>query len=368
VRGGTLAVAVTAALLIAVPATAQLPSVPDLPSTGVPTVPVPVPVPTVPTEPLPTPTLPGTELPSDTVIPPGLVAGEELPAASVTVPLTIDTDHADAGGVQLLSAGFSTPPAVGQPTTLELVAQDPKAATSGVIVDFGEGARKALSACRPGRRTGPFQRGKRLTFGIPYTFTTTGAHSMAVTVLSGDCGHTRETSQELAVDVAAPAGTAARRLAHAAAVPCPNAFVPPGAVSNAALVKSLHCLVNVVRGMAGLTPLKWSRRLTRAATFHTRAMTSRGIFSHQLPGEPGLGLRARRAGYRYEIAENLAAGTGLYASPFAIIIGWLQSPPHRANLLWRGDRAIGIALVPRYPLRPSSPPAATYTAEFGPKR
>jgi len=64
--------------------------------------------------------------------------------------------------------------------------------------------------------------------------------------------------------------------------------------------------------------------------------------SHQFPGEPPMQDRARHAGARFSlIAENVAEGPnvpGLHSQ-------WMNSPPHRANLLDRGLNAVGIAVL-----------------------
>jgi uncharacterized protein YkwD len=54
----------------------------------------------------------------------------------------------------------------------------------------------------------------------------------------------------------------------------------------------------------------------------------------------------RRAGYfpARSFGENLAWGQGDIGSPLSTLGLWLNSPPHRANLLGRGWRDLGIAV------------------------
>jgi uncharacterized protein YkwD len=53
----------------------------------------------------------------------------------------------------------------------------------------------------------------------------------------------------------------------------------------------------------------------------------------------------RRAGYlpARAFAENLAWGQGELGSPVRTLAMWLNSPPHRANLLARRWRDLGVA-------------------------
>jgi uncharacterized protein YkwD len=54
----------------------------------------------------------------------------------------------------------------------------------------------------------------------------------------------------------------------------------------------------------------------------------------------------RQAGYlpARAFAENLAWGQSGLGSPVQTLAMWLNSPPHRANLLARGWRDLGIAV------------------------
>jgi uncharacterized protein YkwD len=96
------------------------------------------------------------------------------------------------------------------------------------------------------------------------------------------------------------------------------------------------------RAAAGLPALQWDSNLAAAAHQHALLMAQRNTLSHQFPGEPAMQDRARRAGARFSlIAENVAEGpnvAGLHTQ-------WMNSAPHRANLLDRELNAIGISVV-----------------------
>jgi hypothetical protein len=94
----------------------------------------------------------------------------------------------------------------------------------------------------------------------------------------------------------------------------------------------------------GLAPLKWSATLARAARQHALRMAARNALSHQLPGEPGMAERASQAGARFSsLAENVAEGP----SAESIHQQWMNSPPHRANLLDAQLDSVGIAVAER---------------------
>ena len=103
-------------------------------------------------------------------------------------------------------------------------------------------------------------------------------------------------------------------------------------------------LANRDRAAQGLAPLKWSATLAEAAREHALRLAQQNTLSHQLPGEPGLADRASRAGARFStIAENVAEGP----SAEGIHQQWMNSPPHRANLLDAELDSVGIAVADR---------------------
>ena len=101
---------------------------------------------------------------------------------------------------------------------------------------------------------------------------------------------------------------------------------------------------NRERAAHGLAPLKWSATLAEAARQHARRMAAQNTLSHQLPGEPGMADRASQAGARFSsLAENVAEGP----SAESIHQQWMNSPPHRANLLDAQLDSVGIAVADR---------------------
>ncbi len=113
---------------------------------------------------------------------------------------------------------------------------------------------------------------------------------------------------------------------------------------NDAREQILVQLANRDRAARGLSPLRWSEALAEAAHLHAVRMVQQNALSHQFPGEPGLEDRASRAGARFSsLAENVALGP----SAEGIHQQWMNSPPHRANLLDANLDSVGIAVEDR---------------------
>jgi len=121
--------------------------------------------------------------------------------------------------------------------------------------------------------------------------------------------------------------------AAAAASSRPQGNSPESILLNAA---------NHDRVAIGLQPFQWDANLAAAARLHALRMSQLSALSHQFPGEQPLQIRAMEAGARFSlIAENVAEGP----SPQRLHVQWMNSPPHRANLLDRELNSIGIAVV-----------------------
>jgi uncharacterized protein YkwD len=106
----------------------------------------------------------------------------------------------------------------------------------------------------------------------------------------------------------------------------------------------MNCGINVVRRTFSLGPVRGSSPLNRSSNLKADAVRRCG-FSHTPCGMP-FSLTFRRAGYlpARAFAENLAWGQGELGSPVRALTLWLRSPPHRANLLARRWRDLGIAV------------------------
>ncbi len=161
-----------------------------------------------------------------------------------------------------------------------------------------------------------------------------------------------------AVAIAAPS-------AHAAS--CPGADTTAPAASAAIAKSATLCLLNGERAAHGIGPLRSQVQLDGAAEAYSLAMVQQRFFAHVSPA--GESLRERLNSYisavqTWDIGENLAWGEGALATPAAIVGGWMNSPGHRANILQRSFREIGIGIARGTPNR-SYEDGATYATDFG---
>lgn len=116
----------------------------------------------------------------------------------------------------------------------------------------------------------------------------------------------------------------------------------PADADMRAAVEQLFALANQTRKAQGLPALEWDPALAEAALRHCRRMSLEGPIAHRYNGELDLTERAGQAGAHFSlIEENIAVG----ASPASIHQGWMNSPPHRANLLSPDINHVGIAVV-----------------------
>jgi uncharacterized protein YkwD len=154
-----------------------------------------------------------------------------------------------------------------------------------------------------------------------------------------------------------------------AAAACANADLVPTATNRRRIVRATLCLLNAERAAHNLGRVRLNRRLSRAATAHSRDMVARNYFGHVAPD--GGDLVKRLIGSRWlprppgwEAGENIAFGETPLSTPRATVAGWMASSGHRENNLDPIWRLAGIGVVPAVP--GSGPlPGATYTAIFG---
>ena len=102
-------------------------------------------------------------------------------------------------------------------------------------------------------------------------------------------------------------------------------------------------LVNEIRQENGLQPLTANWELSRVARYKSQDMKDRSYFSHTSPtyGTPFQMIRAFGLSFR-TAGENIAKG---YATPQAVVNGWMNSSGHRANILNASYKQIGVGYV-----------------------
>ncbi len=109
-------------------------------------------------------------------------------------------------------------------------------------------------------------------------------------------------------------------------------------------------MTNQVRQEQKLPALKVDAMLAKAARAFAQKVANSGKFSHTADGR-NPAQRAESAGYKpCDIAENLAMdenaqGFDTGALALQAIAGWMNSPPHRANILRRSVSEIGVGVA-----------------------
>lgn len=103
--------------------------------------------------------------------------------------------------------------------------------------------------------------------------------------------------------------------------------------------------VNIERlNNGGLPPLKHNALLDQSSEGHSERMAVQNFFSHcDLDSGSRLGDRLSAVGYPFRFgAENIAVG---YTNAEQVMIGWMDSPGHRSNILSTDAWEIGVGYV-----------------------
>jgi uncharacterized protein YkwD len=152
-----------------------------------------------------------------------------------------------------------------------------------------------------------------------------------------------------------------------AAGACSSANATAAKAIKRALVRATLCVLNAERARHRLRPLRLNHKLATAAQRHSRAMARKRFFSHTSPGGASFVDRIRSTGYlsgarSWTVGENIAYGSGSRSTPRSIGSAWMNSPPHRANILSSSFRSIGIGIASGTPVGGGG---GTYTTDFG---
>ncbi len=113
--------------------------------------------------------------------------------------------------------------------------------------------------------------------------------------------------------------------------------------SDTALEREVLTLVNRVRAENGLSSLTWAEDVAAVARAHSADMIERGFFSHNNPDGLSPFDRLRNSGIFYRTAaENIAYGQ---SSASAVMNSWMNSSGHRANILNKNVKELGVGAV-----------------------
>ena len=136
-------------------------------------------------------------------------------------------------------------------------------------------------------------------------------------------------------------------------------------------------LHNKTRADQGLQSFCVDPILTKAARAHSREMLDKDYFSHNSFDGETFGERLKRFGYTptgysyYTVGENIAYGSGSDAAPGSIFENWMNSSGHKANILNKNFREIGIGVrTGTFCPEPNKCYTGTtmYTVDFGTRR
>ncbi len=129
-------------------------------------------------------------------------------------------------------------------------------------------------------------------------------------------------------------------------------FTPPAPEQAGAIGQRVLDLVNLARAQprtcgtqafAPAGPLRWNDVLARAGQAHSTDMAAYSYFSHDGRDGSKPAQRATRAGYNWRATgENIAGGQ---TSAEAAVQGWIDSPPHCANLMGAQFTEMGVAFA-----------------------
>ena len=162
----------------------------------------------------------------------------------------------------------------------------------------------------------------------------------------------------------------ARRHRFCSAADCGSLTAQVSGLSQSQMESSIGCLINGERTSYGLKPVTPNTDLRQAALSHSDEMIREGYFEHTSPAGLTFIDRIDGTGYMHgasswEVGENLVWGTGPLSTPLALVTAWMNSPPHRENLLRPTFRETGIAAVAGTPVSRNDLTGVTVSSEYG---
>ncbi|MBN1341615.1 MAG: CAP domain-containing protein [Phycisphaerae bacterium] len=112
---------------------------------------------------------------------------------------------------------------------------------------------------------------------------------------------------------------------------------------STAIHQALFDALNLYRMQNGLSPLKYSTTLEKAADDNARDQYQRHFFDHINPDGDGPDDRAVDAGFCHPyVGENIAYGQNVLATVTEVMEGWKASPTHNASMLEPDFEYVGM--------------------------
>ena len=106
------------------------------------------------------------------------------------------------------------------------------------------------------------------------------------------------------------------------------------------------------------------------AARHSNDMVQNGFFGHTSPAGSTFIDRIMATGYTrgarsWLVGENIVWGSGGLSTPASMVEAWMESPPHRANLLRGRFREIELSGARGTPDDAGDPEGITVSSEYG---
>jgi uncharacterized protein YkwD len=143
-------------------------------------------------------------------------------------------------------------------------------------------------------------------------------------------------------------------IAQARTVTCRAAGVRPNPTNAAVVDAATLCLIDQIRAAHGLRPLHANAELGAVAASQVTSMVRSNYFADVRPtGQTPMALvgstRYRAHAARIAVGQNIAWGTGRYATPAHIVAEWMASPAHREIILDGEFHDAGTGVTPALP-------------------
>jgi uncharacterized protein YkwD len=136
-----------------------------------------------------------------------------------------------------------------------------------------------------------------------------------------------------------------------------------GSINLSAGEKEMLDLHNRTRAARGLPRFCIHPALQRAARAHSKEMIDKDYFRHNSANGERFWVRLKRFGYNWRTAgENILYDPGAPDTPNSLFTVWMNSSGHRANILNRSFREIGIGA---YAGNYKGGSATMWAADFG---
>jgi uncharacterized protein YkwD len=151
---------------------------------------------------------------------------------------------------------------------------------------------------------------------------------------------------------------------------CPNNRMHPTRSNLSMIDETMRCLIDRERTSRGLHALAPNRDLERLAVTQAKEMVIGEYFGDDSLAGRTPWQRVTNSPYAsgargLTLGQNIGWGTGILATPSAMMSAWMHSPEHRRITLTASYRDIGVGVAPSPPLSgEGSLEGATYTVEF----